>query len=71
MKHWLQSKTIWFNAVIACLAAAEASFSMLKPYLGESTYGVALFAVTIINVYLRCITSKPLASQKSIDQSVQ
>lgn len=63
MKHWLKSKTIWFNALIAGLAAAEASFSLLKPYLGEGIYGAALFAVTVGNVILRFATTQPVTNK--------
>lgn len=71
MKHWLKSKTIWLNASVAALAAAEASFGLLKPYLGESVYGVALFIVTIANVYLRFVTTQPVAGAKTVEKPVQ
>lgn len=70
MKHWLKSRTIWFNAFVAMLAAAEASFGLLKPYLGESVYGVALFVVTIANVYLRFVTTQPVAGAKAVEKSL-
>lgn len=65
MKHWPESKTIRFNAFMAALATAEASFGLLKPYLGDKWYGVALFVVIIGNVYLRSITTGPVSIKRS------
>lgn len=59
-KSWLLSRTLWVNVGMAALAAAEVNFQMLRPLLGESTYGVMLFSLTIANVILRFVTTSPI-----------
>lgn len=61
-KPWLQSKTLWFNALAAAVAAAEESLHLLQPLLGEATYPVLLFAVTVVNSVLRVFTRHTLRS---------
>jgi len=58
-----KSKTIWFNTIIAGLMQAEAAFSLLQPWLGDTVYGVALFTLTVGNVLLRGVTDKALADK--------
>jgi len=57
-KPWWKSKTIWFNVIVAALAAAEASAAVLRPMLGEQTYPVLLFTLTMGNAALRVITTQ-------------
>jgi hypothetical protein len=57
MKKWYQSKTIVFNIAMSALMSAEQSFPLLQAFLGESTYGILLFGLTIGNVILRSITT--------------
>lgn len=57
MKSWYRSKTIIFNIIMSALVSAEQSFPLLQAFLGESTYGVLLFTLTIGNVVLRSITT--------------
>lgn len=64
MKHVLQSKTLWANAIMAALSAAELNLHMLKPLLGESSFGVISFAVITINVILRFTTTGPVTLVK-------
>lgn len=55
-----RSLTVWFNAFVAVaatlLAVAETQFGLLKPYLGEKTWGLALFIVIMVNTALRMRT---------------
>lgn len=55
-----RSMTVWFNAAVAVvaslLAVAETQFALLKPYLGEKTWGLALFIVVMVNAALRLRT---------------
>lgn len=60
MKPWWQSKTLWFNAIVAALAAAEASAGLLQPYLPGNVFGYALTLLTVGNAALRVITSQGL-----------
>lgn len=57
-KKWWKSKTLWFNAVVAALAAAEASFGVLQPVLPGNVYGWISFVLTVGNAILRFYTSQ-------------
>ena len=59
-----ESKTIWFNAIMAVLSIAELNFHLLTPILGNSTYGVLLFGLTIGNAFLRVVTNSPVTFKK-------
>jgi hypothetical protein len=60
MKQWYKSKTLWFNLIIAGLAALEASFSFLQPIIPETYYGILITILTIGNALLRVISTKTL-----------
>ncbi len=55
-----RSKTVWFNVLIAVLAALEAQAPVLKPVLGEEAYAWLLFSAAMGNVVLRAVTKTPL-----------
>lgn len=57
MKKWYTSKTILFNLITVLFIGAEQSFTLLQPVLGEGTYGVMLFVITMANIGLRVITT--------------
>ena len=57
MKKWYQSNTIRFNLLSISLLGAEQNFALLQPVLGEGTYGVILFVITMANIGLRVITN--------------
>lgn len=67
MKKWfdrvIRSKTMWFNAVIAALAAMEGVFSLLQPLLPGNVFAWLTVALTVGNAFLRTITAKPLADK--------
>lgn len=58
VKPWWQSKTIWFNAFIAGLAALEASAHVIQPYVPGNVYGFGLVALTVGNTMLRAVTKQ-------------
>jgi hypothetical protein len=60
MKQWYKSKTLWFNLLIAGLAALEASFSFLQPLFSESVYGILITVLTIGNALLRIISTQTI-----------
>jgi hypothetical protein len=60
-KPWWHSKTLWFNLVVALLAAAEAGFSILQPLLPVNAYAALTFLLTVGNAGLRVITTTALA----------
>lgn len=55
------SKTLWFNLVVAALAAAEAASGLLQPLLPGNVYGWLTFALTVGNTVLRVITTSAVA----------
>ena len=61
MKAWWKSKTLWFNALVAALAAAEASFSLIQPYVPGNIYGWGLLLLTCGNALLRILTTQGVA----------
>ncbi len=69
MKTPARSKTVWFNTVLAVVAAIEAHAPVLRPVLGEATYAWLLFGAAIGNVALRAVTREPLALGKNRDQA--
>lgn len=64
MKKWWQSKTVWFNALMAVATAAEASFSLLKDALPVNAYAVLSFALTVGNVLLRFTSTQTLMDRR-------
>lgn len=55
------SKTLWFNLVVAALAAAEAASGLLQPLLPGNIYGWLTFALTVGNTALRVVTTSAVA----------
>lgn len=59
-KPWYKSKIIWFNAACAALTALEASMNLIQPYIQGNIYGWTLLFVTMINAFLRIITTQAI-----------
>lgn len=59
-KPWYKSKVIWFNLIVAMLAALEASASMIQPYIQGNVYGYGMLLLTIGNAGLRIITTQAI-----------
>lgn len=59
-KPWWESRVLWFNALCAALAAAEAGFGLLQPLLPVSAYAVLAFVLAVGNAVLRVVTSSQL-----------
>lgn len=59
-KVWWKSKTLWFNAVVAALAALEAVANVLQPIVPGNVYAYGLIVLTIGNAMLRVITTQGL-----------
>ena len=62
-KRWWHSRTLWFNALCAGLAAAEAGFGALAPLLPVNVYGMLAFVLPLGNALLRVLTTRPLTAQ--------
>lgn len=60
MKSWYKSKTIWFNILVAGLAALEGVFSMFQPMLPVNTYAVLSTILVVGNAALRVISTTQL-----------
>lgn len=64
LKIWysriIRSKTMWFNAIVASLAAFEGVFTVLQPYVAGNVYAYLTIALTVGNAALRVITTQPL-----------
>lgn len=59
-KPWWRSKTLWFNALVGALAAAEASFGVLQPLVPANAYAVLSFLLIVGNAALRVISTAAL-----------
>lgn len=55
-----RSRTHWFNGIMTALVAAEASFGVLQPALGEYRFAVASFVLIVGNAFLREVTKEPI-----------
>lgn len=63
MKPWYLSKTIWFNLLTftpLMLDAVVTHVGLLRPFIPDGVYPVALAVLTIGNVWLRLITTEAL-----------
>ena len=60
-KLWWQSRTLWFNAMMLALAAAEAQLGVLKDLLPGGLFAWLAFALPVGNAALRVITTSALA----------
>lgn len=57
MKPWWKSKTLWVNAVVLMLAAAESQLNVLQGALPGGLYVWLAFVLPVANAALRFITS--------------
>ena len=60
MKSWYRSKTLWFNAIVAALAALEGVTGLLAPYTGQNFYSALCVVLPIGNAMLRVISTEGL-----------
>ena len=59
-KPWWQSKTLWFVMFVEGLAALEAGFSLLQPYVAGNIYAYLLVLLGVGVKVLRVITTQGL-----------
>jgi hypothetical protein len=64
MKVWWASKALWFNFVSVILTGLEMHFRLLQPLFSETLYGAAAFAIAMVNILLRLVTSQPISFGK-------
>ena len=60
-KPWYKSKTLLFNALVAALAALEASAHLIQPYVSGNIYAYGMLLLTTGNAALRIITSQGIS----------
>lgn len=56
----LHSRTLWLNALALGLALAESKLQLLQAVLPVNVYVLLAFALPVLNVMLRMVTSMPL-----------
>ena len=59
-KPWWKSRTLWFNALVAALAALEMSANLIQPFVPGNVYGYGLCLLTMGNAVLRIVTTQGL-----------
>ena len=59
----IRSRTMWFNAVVAALAALEGVIGMLQGFLPGNVFAYLTIALTIGNAILRVLTTQSLADK--------
>ena len=59
-KVWYRSKVLWFNAIVALLAAAEMSLRVVQDYLPGNIFAWLTFVLTVGNAALRVLTRQGL-----------
>jgi hypothetical protein len=57
VKPWYLSKTLWLNAVVLVLAAAESQLNVLQGALPGGLFAWLAFGLPVLNAALRFITS--------------
>lgn len=62
VKPWYGSRTLWLNAIVLGLAAAEARLGLLKDVLPISLFQLLAFALPVVNLVLRTVTSTAIAA---------
>ena len=55
-KPWWRSKTIWLNAIVLALAAAESRIGALEGVLPVSAFELLAFVLPVLNVALRYVS---------------
>ena len=66
-KPWYLSKTLWLNALVLALTAAESQLNMLQPLLPINVYALVAFALPVGNAVLRLLTNSALSSGAAAD----
>lgn len=61
VKKWYLSKTIWFNMIMAGLAAAEASVNLLQPVAGDRAFAYLAVTLAVGNAILRVVSTQGLS----------
>lgn len=63
-KHWTESRTIRWNALIAAMTVLLSNVELLRNYVGDGGYLLLMMAASAGNVYLRSMTREPVRFRK-------
>lgn len=63
LKGAFKSKTLWFNAIVAGMAALEPVFGTLQAFLPGNVYAYISVVLAVGNAILRVITTQPLSTK--------
>ena len=58
VKHWWESKVIWFNAFVILASLITSATPALEQYMSPESYGLLTSVVGVINAVLRFNTSR-------------
>ena len=58
VKHWWESKTIWFNAFVIVAGLATSATPALEQHMKPEAYALLTSIVGVVNAWLRFSTSK-------------
>lgn len=64
-KRWYRSRTLWFNAAVLMLAAAETQLNVLQGVLPGGLYAWLAFILPIGNALLRFITTTAITVKET------
>jgi len=67
-KLWWESKTVWFNTIVAALLLAEQNVDSLQGLMPDWLHKLAVFSLPIVNMLLRAITSKGISFKPQMPQ---
>lgn len=66
VKHWWESKVIWFNAFVILASLITSATPALEQYMSPESYGLLTSIVGVINALLRLSTSQAIV-KKAVD----
>jgi hypothetical protein len=58
VKHWWESKVIWFNAFVILASLITSAAPALEQHMSPESYGLLTSVVGVINAVLRFNTSR-------------
>lgn len=56
-KHWLRSKTMWFNIGVTAIGVSQAVLPFAQPFVNPRVFGLLTTGIGIANMALRATTS--------------
>jgi hypothetical protein len=59
----LKSKTMWFSAVLAVLAAFEMQQGLVRQLVGEQNFGGVMLGISVATAILRVVTTTSLTDK--------